>query len=171
MSDLTQDHLKDRLRYDPSTGTFIWRERPNDKRWNVRYADRTAGTKDTKGYIQIKVDSHRYLAHRLAWLYMTGAWPDNDIDHINGQCGDNRWCNIREATRTENMRNQTKVRKNTSSVTGVSWNRQRGKWESYIRVDRNKKHLGLFTVKQDAIDARQDAELKYFGSFSPNLPR
>ena len=104
----------------------------------------------------------------LAWALRSGKWPEKYIDHINGQKDDNRWCNLREATNQENVRNQTKLRKNnTSGVHGVS--QKRKLWRADIRVDGHLIYLGSFVEIKDAKTARKEAEEIYFGEFTPQI--
>lgn len=110
---LTQEYLKERLHYDPITGFFVWRPcayRSNS--WNASFANKLARTIRTKpcGYrsVYIGLDYKRYIAARLAWLYMLGRWPVVEVDHINRDSTDDRWINLREVTHAENLRNRTK---------------------------------------------------------------
>lgn len=107
--------LKEWLSYDPATGEFRWLKKPSH-RINV---GALAGARMVGGtdYIQIMKSKQAYLAHRLAWVYMTGQLPPNMIDHINGIRHDNRWCNLRPADHAINQQNQRKARSN--SQTGV----------------------------------------------------
>ena len=101
------------------------------------------------------------MAHRLAWFYVYGAWPNGDLDHINGDKLDNRIANLREATRKQNMQNVRQHKHNTSGVKGVAWHSQRNKWRAYIFVDYRQIHLGLFDTKEAAAAARMNAEEIY----------
>ena len=147
---LTQKHLKEILHYDPETGIFT----------RIKTRD-IAGCLDTEGYRRIMVDGIRHKAHSLVWLYEYAAWPKDQIDHINHIRDDNRRCNLREVTRSENMRNRTKYKNNTSGVTGVSLHKPNSKWLSNIRINGKLKHLGYFNDINDAIYARKAAEIKY----------
>lgn len=102
MGNLTQARLKEILHYDPDTGIFTRRldRGPNAPK------DSVAGTPDKNGYIVIKVDFTQYKAHRLAWLYIYGVWPNNQIDHINHIVDDNRIVNLRDVTNSENQANR-----------------------------------------------------------------
>jgi len=162
---LTQSRLKELLHYNPDTGIFTW---IIDSRGPIRKG-RIAGTPQSSHYISITVDNYRTLAHRLAFLYMTGAMPPNDTDHINGVRHDNRWDNLRCVTRSENLRNQKQRLDNTSGITGVAWANHRRKWRAHIMVKQQFIHLGYFTNLADAIKARNDAEL--FHKFSPTHGR
>ena len=177
MTDLTQDRLKELLDYSPFLGLFWHLPRPvrpeherTDKVWNTRFANKVAGFK-SNDYLRIKVGRREYMAHRLAWLYMTGEWPTEQIDHINGTKDDNRFSNLREATNQENHRNRTRLpSNNTSGHVGVYWKRKRQKWCAQIKINGEVKVLGSsFDSKQDAIAARREAEKKYFGEFAPDI--
>lgn len=142
--------LKLKLYYDPVTGVFI-----NLKTNNI------IGCKIKKGYYVINLLGSQYRAHRLAWLYMTGEFPENDIDHINHIRYDNRFINLRSVSRVENGKNQSKQCRNTSGITGVSWSESRGKWTAYICSNGKSYGLGRFYDKFNAICARKSAERKY----------
>ena len=120
-----------------------------------------AGWRNPTGYIRMKVGGKLYLAHRLAFLYMTGKWPEDQVDHINHIRDDNRWCNLREVSHQENHKNQSKPKSNTSGVTGVCWCKRYKKWKAQIKVEGKVKNLGSFTSKEDATKARKEAEIKY----------
>ncbi len=155
---LTQTQLKEWLKYDADTGLFTRVKSPNGK----NKAGEIAGTVDKHGYIKISVLGKSYKAHRLAWLYETGSFPTLGIDHKNTKRSDNRFDNLREATQTENMKNKTKPKHNTSGKTGV--HKRKGKLERYdarITVDGVRIHIGSYKNFEDAVQARLDAEVKY----------
>ena len=87
------------------------------------------------------------------------------IDHVNGDPSDNRLCNLREATKSQNMMNIGKIKSNTSGVRGVGWSKASQKWRAYIRVNKKDIHLGLFESIEDAKKARVEAAIKYHGEF------
>lgn len=164
---LSADHLRESLDYDPETGAFAWRRRANmDARWNNRFAGTMAGTINAAGYVTITIDRVRYTGHRLAWLYVHGAWPPHQIDHINGDRADNRIANLRPATNTENARNATIGKNNTSGFKGVSFHKKAGKWSASICVDRRTRHLGLFETPEAAHEAYVAAAELAFGQFA-----
>lgn len=101
---MDQGYLKTILHYCPDTGVFTWLKTGKGIR-----RGRKVGYVDPEGYLQIAHAGASYRAHRLAWLYMTGAWPTDQIDHSNGDRADNRFSNLRESTLTENMRNRLLV--------------------------------------------------------------
>jgi hypothetical protein len=82
---------------------------------NARAGDVAGGANNGDRYRRIRVDNQLYQAHRLAWLYMTGEWPSNGIDHINGHRADNRWANLREATQSQNMANGRRLHQRTTN--------------------------------------------------------
>lgn len=152
---LTQERLKELLNYNPDTGLFTYAKR----RPKVQVGA-IAGHKH-KGhlYIQLKVDAKLYLAHRLAWLYVHGVFPDNQIDHINQVRHDNRLINLRQATNAENHQNRTVQKNSTSGHAGVTWSKIWRKWHARISLNGNRIHLGWFVDKDDAIAARNAAKL------------
>ena len=128
------------------------------KRWNSRYAGAEAFTTTSEdGYRTGTVGGKTYRAHRVIWLIQTGAWPADEIDHRNGKRSDNRWCNLRNATKGENQRNQRRRTDNSSGATGVRWHKRDGKWEARLQVDGAYRHLGRFDTKEEAVRAREKA--------------
>ena len=126
-----------------------------------------AGSTNSAGYLQIRIDGHRYLLHRLAWLYVTGEWPEAEMDHQNGDRADNRFCNLRPATNSENGRNRGGAKRNTSGFKGVSWDARLRKWKAKIVVNGHQIYLGLFDNPIHAWIAYREAALKYHGEFAP----
>lgn len=151
------------LDYSPETGVFVWRvdRSPRHK------AGMEAGSLNTKGYVQIMIDQRNYLAHRLAWLYMTGLWPDDQVDHINHDKTDNRWSNLRPANDSQNQQNKPPTRRSGSSgLLGVTWSKAAGKWASQIKIEGRRIHLGLHETKEAAHQAYVNAkrELHPYGN-------
>lgn len=141
--DLTQDALKSHLSYDHETGLFI----------RLRNG-RVAGNKRDDGYITIGVNYRRYYAHRLAWLYVHGYMPTTEIDHINQNTSDNRISNLREASKSQNQANVSKMpAKNTSGYRGVYWHKARGKWAAQMMHKGEMLFLGLYSDPVDASNA------------------
>lgn len=153
---VTQKRLKELLTYHEDTGAFI----RNSGRGG--YAKGTvAGNQRDDYYWRICIDKKLYFAHRLAWLYMTGEWPEYQVDHINHLRFDNRWKNLRQATHQENGKNQILRSTNTSGKMGVSWDKARDKWAVAIKVKSKLIHLGRYTDKEKAIFVRETAEILY----------
>jgi hypothetical protein len=148
---INQKRLKDLLEYNPETGIFIWKVRTSKR---VKIGD-VAGCENSRGYVYIKVDNKNYRSHRLAWLYMTGEFPPDCIDHINGITNDNRWINLRSVTHSENMKNQKKLKNNISGHQGVSWDKPTEKWVARHTINNKLIHLGYFTNIEDAVAARE----------------
>ena len=166
-------HLRSALKYQPKTGNFVWRVARNAYGGGVQPND-IAGTtvidRDGGSHVNIGLDGRTYRAHRLAWFFMTGEWPKTDVDHEDGIRTHNWWTNLRLATRSQNMGNNHKLRaSNVSGKTGVSWVAHCNKWQARVTIDGKHIHLGLFDRDKldDAIAARREAELKYFGKFAP----
>lgn len=113
---LTQQRLKELLSYDPETGVFTWIAPAS----NRARKGMPAGHKSPAGYITIRIDRKLQMAHRLAWLYMTGTWPAQQVDHRNTRRDHNAWANLRLATHAENCRNAGISRNNTTGFKGVS---------------------------------------------------
>lgn len=146
--------LNARFAYDPETGVIVHKVNRNSV-----LAGQVAGNLEANGYVRVKVRGHKVLAHRLAVLLMTGAWPTGEIDHVNRDKSDNRWVNLREASSSANNHNRSLFRNNTSGAKGVQWRRQLGKWQAIITVNRKRRSLGHFIDFEDAVAARRDAEL------------
>lgn len=154
MTELTQDELKDFLSYDAETGVFTRKK----YRSHLAKVGDVAGWADTKGYIRIEINHKPYAAHRLAWLYVYGRFPSEQIDHINGNPSDNRIANLRAASNSENQQNVGPKRNNKSGVVGVHWYTPRGVWRAAIKINGKYKSLGYFRSVAEAATARQLAE-------------
>ena len=153
---LTQARLKELLHYDPATGIFTWRQSRGTRRQNA-----IAGSRHSKGYINISIDSKLHRAHRLVWLYEYGCFPDGEIDHINRVPFDNRRANIQVATRSQNTQNTGLPRNNTSGHRGIGWNTQQQKWRARISIDGKTFYLGRFDTFEDAVSAYTTAASKH----------
>lgn len=153
MIKLTQDRLKAVLNYNPKTGLFT---RTVFRSSNAKKGD-VAGSLTVNGYFEISIDNIRYLAHRLAFLYMIGHFPEHNIDHINGIRNDNKWCNLREVSQSCNIRNGKIHFDNKSGVTGVFWYTKPRKWAANIFKGK-RKWLGCFKNFDEAVCHRLAAE-------------
>lgn len=153
---LTQDRLKSVLDYNPETGIFTWKVSNSPK--GLKGRDAGSGV---NGYIRIGIDRDQYLAHRLAWFYVYGEWPTNQIDHINGDRLDNRIENLRDIERGDNQRNMKLSQRNKIGITGVYWSKTKDKWYVQISINGKRKHLGYCDNLFDACCIRKSAELRY----------
>lgn len=144
---LDQSFLKEYFHYDEYTGVFTRIK----MLYGVKIGD-VAGCKTHNGYIEIKINGKSYGAHRLAWLYMTGDWPINHIDHINSNGTDNHWKNLRDVTRTVNLQNQRKpqAHNKTSGLLGVHFEKESGKFKAQIKHEGKKKNLGRYSTAAEA---------------------
>lgn len=153
------------LDYDEDTGVFTWRA----PRGGKAQAGSKAGSMDSKGHIQIKLHQRSYSAHRLAWFLMTGKWPVAEIDHINRVRDDNRWVNLREATRGENHVNSKRPNKGGENLTGVlRMGRRFQAHMSFREAGRKRRvHLGMFGTAEEAHEAYLKAARAHWGEFAP----
>ena len=153
---ITQERLKELLHYDPETGIFtrLW------CKYSPQLIGKEAGNVDSIGYISVSVDSKNYRAHRLAFLYMEGAMPPDQVDHINRIRTDNRWRNLRHSDYELNNRNQNLFSTNTSGITGVR--RKLDKSKYCASIYRNKKNKTLYYGDDffEACCARKSAEIR-----------
>jgi hypothetical protein len=158
---LTQSRLHEVLSYDPENGSWVWKKLPNRLATNI-FVGKTAGCISVSGYRVIVLDGGIYPAHRLAWLYVHGEFPDGDIDHKNRIRSDNRIQNLRVVTHKQNMENKSISSNNKSGHPGVFWDKVRKKWKAKLGHLRQHIHLGYFVSLEDAVKARKSAEVKYF---------
>lgn len=165
---ITADRLRELLHYDPETGVFTRRVRTSNR---IRIGDEAGDVRKFRPngfYRRISLDDRRYLAHRLAWLYVHGEWPPTDvyIDHIDGNGLNNRIKNLRLATRSQNGANRALQSNNTSGIKGVHWAARSKKWKAQVSVGGRVKSLGYFESIDDATAAYRAATEQYFGSFA-----
>ena len=165
VQELTQARLKELLDYNQDTGVFTWKV----NRGPMKDGDIAGSVSKFTGYIKIMISGTNYFAHRMAILYVSGFWPKDESDHINGNRADNRINNLRLVSRSVNSRNLAKRIDNTSGCTGVHLDSISSKWRAEIVFNHKRIYLGLFTDKNDAIKARKDANIKY--GFHPNHGR
>lgn len=160
-STLTRARLQDILVYDPVTGLFRWRHHRGSKP-----AGSLAGTIDRHGYLRITIDGRGYRAHRLAFLYMEGALPPDQVDHINGEKIDNRWANLRHASRLQNARNKGIRINNKTGFIGVSICPETKRFRASIFHDGKGRNIGRYDYAVDAARAYDAAATKQFGQFA-----
>lgn len=143
MVQLTVTRLRELLHYDSETGDFRWL-----KGTRGHHANRIVRAGKSR-YIKIKIDQKIYLAHRLAWLWMTGMFPVREIDHINRNRYDNRWTNLRDVTRSQNRLNNAAV--------GVYWRANRKHWRVVVRA----KEYGTHRSKEDAMQSAMLLRMRF----------
>jgi HNH endonuclease/AP2 domain len=157
------DVLKSLLRYDPETGLIYWIAKGKGK-----IKKKAAGTLLHSGYLGICIGLKRWQAHRIAWALHHGDWPKDQVDHINGVKIDNRACNLREATNSQNGKNLKLSKANKTGIAGVCWNKKHQSYRAYIKVEHKAMYLGTYKNLDDAAKARRNAEDKYFGEWKRN---
>lgn len=140
---ITPEDLRKLLRYDPETGKLHSRRTGREVFTNTHHS----------GYKKGAVKSNTYTAHRVCMAIYLGAWPDGEVDHINGDRADNRLANLRVVTKSQNQRNAKKRKDNTAGHVGLTL-RPNGKWQAYISHSGKRQHIGTFSSKSDAINAR-----------------
>lgn len=138
---LTQDQAKEFFDYNPETGVVV--RRKTFHKGHQCKLDVPIGTVTSGGYLVASIKNRKVLIHRFIFLYMTGSFPAKEIDHINGIKTDNRWCNLRESTHTENICNSNKPN-NSSGYKGVSLNQQKTRWIARCRANNKENYLGSF---------------------------
>jgi hypothetical protein len=153
---VTRKRLKELLSYDPDTGLFVRLVTVGNQ-----VAGTIAGSKRKDGYIALSIDGVTYKAHRLAWLYMKGRWPKPECDHADTDRGNNRWSNLRCATKAQNKMNSKKRADSRHKHKGVKLDKG-GKYRATIRTE----HLGMFETEEAAAAAYELAARERFGEFA-----
>lgn len=161
---LTAERLRSLMTYNPETGIFVRL---------VSAGGRPAGSESGRphpstptSYVAINVDGSRHYAHRLAWLYVHGEWPEGDIDHRDGNGANNAIGNLRDATESQNGANSRLSAANTTGLKGVSYDKARKKYRAVIMQDRRYIHIGRFSSAEEAYAARCDAAKRLHGTFA-----
>lgn len=167
MADLTHNDLLGMLSYDPKTGFSTWLDRPDIRaHLNIRHKGTRAGSSVKGKYWRVQIDKKSFRAHRLAHFYMTGVWPDQEIDHIDGNGFNNAWKNLRRASSSENKWNMKKPVTNKSGYKGVSFRKWDGKWIASIRCGLDRPLvIGAYDTPEAAAVARVAAAERLHGSF------
>lgn len=158
---ITQERVQYLLWYDSETGNLIWKN-PTSKRVSIFDI---AGHIDDD-YITIRLDKILYPAHCIIWLYVTGTWPEDQIDHKDLNKQNNRWANLREATPSLNGANKNKYATNKSGFKGVSWSKRRQAWLAQITINYKTINLGCYETAEKASEVYQKAAKEHFGEFS-----
>lgn len=174
--DITPELVRRLVSYDPNTGLMTWRPRDigffsdgghsashTRARWNTRYAGKPAfASNHSQGYLFGCIFKHGFLAHRVGWACHYGAWPTDEIDHINHDRADNRISNLREASRPENAQNGKSHCDSASEFLGVSFMSRDGVWVAQLKS----KYLGRFQTEREAARAYDAAARSHFGDFA-----
>lgn len=159
---ITQEELRELLSYDPDTGVFKWLKSINNR---VKVGD-TPKAIAGRGYYTVQIYGSRYYLHRLAMFYVTGEWPPQDVDHINGDIKDNRISNLRHATRSQNLKNTRGHKDSVSGFKGVTFYPVRGVYRSRIYVDGKNIWLGSYRTAEEAAEAYIEASKRLHGEFA-----
>lgn len=153
--------LRAAIAYDPLTGLFTnLVQRRQSKPGDV------VGTLQAGGYVRITFEYCRFMAHRLAWLHVTGEWPADKIDHRDLDRSNNRWANLREATQSQNCANAPITSRNTSGFKGACFDKSNGKFVASVRFQGRHVHLGYFDTAYEAHLAYVAGANRLFGEFA-----
>lgn len=166
----TAEQLRQMVHYCPETGVFTWkRSQLFSNARNAQYGGKVAGSIDAEGYRIIVIRRTNYKGHLLAWYYMTGEWPDHQVDHKDTDRANNVWLNLRQATNQQNQFNKGPNKNNRSGFKGVflATNPARSKpWMAKIKVGDRSRHLGYFATPEEANEAYLQAATAAMGPFA-----
>jgi len=154
--------IREAFSYDAETGILRWAERRNHR--TRRGA--AVGSRTPKGHLRVVIDGQPILVHRVIWAHVYGTWPENQIDHINGNPSDNRLSNLRPATNRQNQCNAKTRVDNTTGRVGVYWAANVGKWRPMIRLNGKNVCLGLYETFPEAVAVREQAEREHYGEYA-----
>lgn len=158
----TVEYLRSILHYDRETGEWSWLVRKANR---IRVGD-IAGKTDSHGYRQLTINNFSYLSSRMAVFYETGEWPAGEVDHRDMNPSNDRWSNLRIATRSQNFANQHAYSSNKIWLKGVYRKKGKNYFAAQIQVNKKQIHLGYFPTPEAAHDAYKAAAVQYFGEFS-----
>lgn len=153
---LTFARLREVMHYNPVTGEFRWISRQHGREKTVGWTQKYKGCQRRMVCIDYKI----FMLHRIAWLWMTGKWPEELIDHINRNPMDNRWKNLREANHSQNAYNMPIRKDNISGVKGVCWNKKAKKWKVDLLCDTKEQAMQIAALHR-----------KLIGAFADTLPK
>lgn len=154
---ITQEELKNKLFFDEENGIFLWKVSTK----KIKIGDRAGSISKNAFYEQITINYKQYRTHQLVWLYVTGVFPINKIDHEDHNRFNNRFSNLKHVDSLKNQRNRSKSKNNISGYTGVSFVKKSGKYRAYIGVLGKFISLGSFNNFSQAVSVRKSAEIKY----------
>lgn len=155
---LTAEHLHTLVHYDPETGVMTWLKKLSAR----QYVGDSVGSLKDNGYVWTKIYRKSYAVHRLVWLYMTGAWPTDEVEHVDRNRANNKWVNLENATHQENAGNRTPRHDSSSGVTGVLWSTKDQAWRATICIDGRKRQIAQSKSLIVAADARRAAEREHY---------
>jgi hypothetical protein len=160
MTELTHGRLRELLDYNPETGVLTWRVARGPRK-----AGAVAGS-ESLGYLHVMIDGRNYKAHRLAWFWVHGEWPKDEIDHRAGDTADNRLSELRNATSSQNKMNRRTGTNNTSGLKGAFLDKRDGRWYARVTIGGQHKHLGRFDTAEEAHAAYVVAAREAYGEFA-----
>jgi hypothetical protein len=168
------DHLRECLSYDADSGVLVWKVRPlhhfknahGMNTFNAKFAGKVATSLLNGRYLTVSIGGRTLLAHRVIWKMVTGDEPPPFVDHKDTDKLNNRFSNLRPATKQQNAFNTGVSSKNNTGFKGVSYDRQRGKYYACIRVNGKSKSLGRFDSAEQAGQAYQQAAQRAHGEFA-----
>jgi hypothetical protein len=158
---LTPEYVRSLLEYDPESGLLRWKI---DRGGGIKAGDIAGSKSDSCVFVSIHDKPMRI--HRVIWFIVTGKWPKECIDHIDRNPFNNKWNNLREATKAENNRNSKFKPNNTTGHTGIRIRKNYGAYEARIMANGQEIHLGSFKTLEKALETRRKAEIKYHGEFA-----
>lgn len=174
--DISPEMIRQLFDYNPDTGVLTWKTRTPDMfedgghsaahtcaAWNAKFAGKTTGCADNKGYLVVGINNKNYFAHRVIWCLVHGEWPNGEVDHHDLNPCNNTIGNLRDLTQAENSRNREKNSNNTSGAKGVSYCRRTKKYAAIIWFERTPYFLGRFKTVQEASAAYDAASTALHG--------
>jgi hypothetical protein len=152
---ITAERLRELRDYNPQTGQFFYKVKSGCNR-----AGALCGSHHAQGYVQMNIERRTYLAHRLAWLYVTGNWPAKDVDHIDCDKKNNCLANLRDVSEVVNGHNRKGPNKNNRSSGLIGVKRNKDRWAAGITINRKPSHLGTYDTPEQAHAAYLQAKTK-----------